>query len=93
MVCPIRFEMGLQEIYQKDVNSVNRETFLKVLQYEYNKQLEFSASIKDMAYQVVVEQIPVNPSVVSELRSFNSEDKKLVNDTLRFKVNMKKNKL
>jgi tetratricopeptide (TPR) repeat protein len=80
----------LQEIYHKEVNGMNRETFLRVLQHEYDKQHEFSEPIKDIAYQIVVEQIPANPSIVSELRSFNKEDKKLINDTLRFKVNLKK---
>jgi tetratricopeptide (TPR) repeat protein len=80
----------LQEIYHKEVNGANRETFLKVLQYEYDKQNDYSESIKDMAYQVVAEQVGLNPSIVLELRTFNKNDKELVKDTVRFKINLKK---
>jgi hypothetical protein len=46
--------------------------------------------IKDMAYEIVVAHIPVNSAVVAELRAFNKEDKQLVKDTMRFRLNLKK---
>jgi len=43
-----------------------------------------------MAHEVIVALISVNPSIVSELRSFNKADKQLAKDTMRFKINYKK---
>ena len=80
----------LQTIYENEVHNANRETFLQVLRQEYAKRNELSVSIKDMAHEVIVAQIPVNPSIVSELLSFNKADKQLAKDTMRFKINHKK---
>lgn len=81
---------ALQAVYQREVHKANRETFLQVLKYEYNKQTELSGIIKEMAYETIVEQVRVNPAIVSELHFFNKEDKQLVKDTMRYKVNLKR---
>jgi tetratricopeptide (TPR) repeat protein len=81
----------IQQVYQQEVRDVQKETFLRVLKYEYDKQYAFSEGIKDMAYEIIVEQVPTNPSLVSELRSFNQKDKQLLKDTMRFKLKSKKN--
>lgn len=80
----------MQVIYQKEVTPANRETFLRVLQHEYGRHPELSQAVRDMAYEIIVEQVKVNPSVVSELRTFNKKDQLLMKDTLRFKMNEKK---
>jgi tetratricopeptide (TPR) repeat protein len=82
---------SLHSIYENEVHAANRETFLMVLRQEYAKGNELSGSIKEMAHEVIVAQIPVNPSIVSELSSFNRADDQLVKDTMRFKINNKKN--
>lgn len=79
----------IQQLYA-DTDAYNKETFLRVLQYEYNKDNELAEGIKDMAYEIIAEQAKVNPSIVSELKAFNKTDKQLIKDTLRFKVNFKK---
>ena len=43
-----------------------------------------------MAYEIIAAQVKNNPSIITELRSFNKDDKLLLKDTLRFKVNVKK---
>jgi tetratricopeptide (TPR) repeat protein len=81
---------SLKSIFENEVHAANRETFLQVLRHEYAKATELSDSIKEMAHEVIVAQIPVNPSIVSELISFNKADKQLVKDTMRFKISNKK---
>lgn len=81
---------AIQQVYQQEVSGVQKETFLRVLKYEYDKRHGFSEGIKDMAYEIIVDQVPNNPSIVSELRSFNQKDKQLMKDTMRFKMNVKK---
>lgn len=79
----------MQAIYQKELTTANRENFLRVLQHEYGKHSEHTQLIRDMAYEIVAEEAKKNPSIVSELKTFNKNDKQLVKDTLRFKVNRK----
>jgi tetratricopeptide (TPR) repeat protein len=81
----------LQSIYQNLVIPSNKEIFLQVLKHEFEKKHELAESIKDMAHELIVSHITVNPSVVSDLYHFNSEDKQLITDTIRFKINHKKN--
>lgn len=81
----------IDSIYANDVTGHNRESFLQVIRHEYNKKNELSDSIKEMAYEIVAAQIPINPSIVTELKGFNAKDKELIKDILRFKVN-KENK-
>ena len=80
----------LAMIYKNDVTPLNRENFLQVLKHRYHDHPELSVMIKDMAYKIVVAHIPVNSAVVAELRAFNKEDKQLVKDTMRFRLNLKK---
>lgn len=80
----------LQTIYDTEVSPSNRQTFLQVLKNQYEQHQDLSALIKEMAYEIIVTHVPVNPSVISELRAFNKEDKQLVKDTMRFRVNGKK---
>ena len=81
---------AIQSIYQKEITASNRETFLRVLQYEYAKGNGLAPMIKDNAYQIVSEAVKDNPAIVSELKSFNKDDKQLIKDTLRFKISVRK---
>ncbi len=76
----------IRTIYKNDVVELNREVFLSVMKHEYKKKNELSDEIKEMAYEIIAKQIAINPSIVSELKEFNTTDKQLVKDTLRFKV-------
>lgn len=80
----------LRHVYEKEVTTLNGETFLQVLKIQYDQHKELSPLIKEIAYEVIVSGAAVNPSVVSELKAFNKEDKELVKDTMRFRVNLKK---
>jgi len=82
----------IQTVYKQHVNSNNRETFIRVLQYEYAKDNELSEWIRDMAYETIAEQIKINPAVVSELKMFNKEDRELGKDTLKFILKNKADK-
>jgi hypothetical protein len=78
---------ALHTIYQNEVTEQNRESFLSVIKHEYHKKNELSNSIKEMAYEIVAAQIPINPSIASDLKDFSPENKELLKDALRFKLN------
>jgi hypothetical protein len=80
----------INSIYKNDLTQQNSESFLQVIQHEYDKKNELSDMIKEMAYEIIAAQIPTNPSIVSEMKGFNKNDKELVKDALRFRVGKKK---
>ena len=79
----------LQTVYAHDVHARNSETFLQVLHHQYTSHPALSGPIREMAYEIVVEQIPANPAIASELRMFNKNDKQLLKDTMRFRLTQK----
>lgn len=83
----------LQQINAVDLTNHNKGIFLRVLEYEYCRRPGIEEEIKDMAYEIISEQAAMNPSVISELRMFNKQDKQLVKDTMRFKMNYRNKKL
>ena len=76
----------INALYQNEVASDNRELFLQVLKHEYKKNHKLHNDIQEMAYEIIAMQIPVNRSIVSELKDFNPANQELLKDTLRFKV-------
>jgi hypothetical protein len=78
--------------YRNDINEKNRERFLTVLQYQYKRQNTSADYIREIAYEIIAEHLTSNPSVVSELKVFNPDNKELMKDTLRFKFNKNQKK-
>lgn len=79
----------LRSLYD-GLDQVHREPFLKALKYEYDKYKELHTPIRDMAYEMVSAQLPVNQEIISELITFNKKDSQLVKDTMRYRLNRKK---
>jgi len=80
----------IESIYAREVTNSNREAFLQVIRHEYEGSQELAERVRNIAYEIIAAQIPVNAAVVSELRFFNKPDNELVKDTIRFKVGHKK---
>jgi hypothetical protein len=76
----------INHLYSKEVDNNNRENFLKVIEYEYEKHEELSEPIRDMAYEIITEEIRKNPAIVNELKVFNKSNKELSKDTARFRA-------
>ena len=80
----------IDRIYATDLTKQNSAIFLQAIRHEYRKGNELSASIREMAYTIIAEHLPENPSIVSELREFNLQDSQIKKDTIRFTVYGKK---
>lgn len=74
----------INRIHAKEVTPSNAATFLQVIRHEYQKENELSGGIRDIAYEIVAEQIAGNPQIVSELKHFNPKDKQLSKDTMNY---------
>lgn len=80
----------LINVYKTDVSPQNNEMFLNVLKHEFERKSEFKEGIREIAYEVIAKQLKTNPSVVTELKTYNQRDKQLVKDTIRYKLNVSK---
>jgi hypothetical protein len=80
----------IENIYKHHLTPQNSTFFLQVIRLEFDKKNELADSIKEIAYEVIAANIDRDPSIVSELKSFNKKDKELLKDTLRFKVGKNK---
>lgn len=83
----------IMSLYHNEVTPVNSQTFLRILTYEFEKAQEVKPLIKDLAHQIIVSNVKNDPSIITYLKSFGKSDKLLLKDTLRFKLNIQKNKI
>lgn len=80
----------IHHIYLYDRGTDNGEKFLYAIKHVYDKCVELSEPIREMAYEIIAANVIAKPSIVSELKFFNPNDKELMKDTLRYKVKNKK---
>lgn len=83
----------INTVYRNEVTDKNRVSFLRVIQYEFKKDNKLQESLREIAFEIVADEIVKDPSVVSELKEFNPRNKELMKDTLRFKFNNRPSKL
>jgi tetratricopeptide (TPR) repeat protein len=76
----------LVNVYKNDVSTNNQESFLNIVKHEFERKTEFCEGIRDIAYEIITKQIKTNPSIVSELKTYNRKDTQIVKDTIRYKL-------
>jgi hypothetical protein len=77
-------EVELKDIYETEVHNKNANTFLRVIKYEFKKENALAPYIRTIAYEIIADQIPLNPSVIQQLSVFNKGDKNIAKDILRY---------
>jgi hypothetical protein len=82
-------EHEITKIYATDTPEDNKEAYLRVLKHEFDKHAELEETTREIAYQIIAERVAKNPSIVSELPSFNKKDKHLLKDVLKYKQGRK----
>jgi tetratricopeptide (TPR) repeat protein len=63
-----------------------KETLLTALKYEFDKGKEMEETTRDIAYEIVADNIRKKPSIVSEMKHFNPSDKIIIKDITRYKA-------
>ncbi len=76
---------AIREQY-KGVPDLQKRTFLDLMKIEFKKDQSLSVLTRNIAYEIVAEQVHKHRDVVSELKFFNPEDKNIMKDILRFKT-------
>ena len=82
----------INNIYQADVTVENRKSFLNVIKLEYRKKNEFKNEIRNIAYEIISQEIKTSPELISELIFFNEKDSEFLKDTIRYTSNRKRQK-
>ena len=75
----------IEQIYKEEVNHDNSYTFLKAMKYEYAKDNELQAQVRDIAYEIIATRAIKTPKIVGELEYFNPKDRELNKDVIRYK--------
>ncbi len=79
---------SLMQVYAQDVATGQRETFLQVLAHEYKREKQYATQIREIAYEILAQELPKKPYLASELIHFNN-DSQLAQDTMRYKYRRK----
>lgn len=82
-------KQSVEQVYEKEVDEGNRVLFLNVLVRKYKMAGGASATMKDIGYQIVSQEVEKKPHLISELIAFNTDDKEFKKDTLRYKLRHK----
>lgn len=80
-----QLENEIDSIYAKETNKENKEIFLQVLKHEFDRFAALEQLTRDIAHEIISEVAQENPTIISELRSFNKKDNMLVKDIMKFK--------
>ncbi|MFL9838382.1 hypothetical protein ABS768_12775 [Flavobacterium sp. ST-75] len=79
---------AINKVYERlEINQ--RQPFLNVIRLEYRKRDNFKEDIRDIAYEVISQEMKTNPSITSELIDYNKEDKSIVKDVMKYKAQAK----
>ena len=76
---------AINKVYEK-LKSNQRQPFLNAIRLEYRKRDNFKEDIRDIAYEVISQEMKINPSITSELVDYNKEDKSIVKDVMKYKA-------
>lgn len=70
----------------KELPAAQQRTYLNLMKLEFKKDESLRSLTRDIAYEIVAEQVRKHPDVVSELKFFNPDDKNIMKDILRFRT-------
>jgi tetratricopeptide (TPR) repeat protein len=80
----------IHRIYQGDLDAQQQLYFLDVIKAQYTQQPELATELREIAYEIVSENVHTTPSVINELKLFNSNNSGFLTETMRFLVQKKR---
>ena len=80
---------AITSVYKDDVTSENAVTFLHLLKHQFKKHEVLEENIKNIAYEIVADNIDNKPDLASELLSFNTANKSMLKDIMKYKLKLK----
>lgn len=81
---------AITSIYETEVSAENSELFLKAMKQEFKKHEDLEEITKNIAYEIVADQITIKPDIASELLAFNEKNKSMLKDVMKYKLKLRK---
>ncbi len=76
--------LAIKRIKQQELNNDNERRYLTVLKYTFSRRDQIRSEIRDIAYEMVSGLLKQNKIKSRELLAFNTKDKRLREDTMRY---------
>ncbi len=80
----IELEKEIAGLYENS-RSNQHELFLNAIKIEFDKRVECREFIKDVAYDIIAENLRHNPGLASNLIFFNKTDRAITRDVIKYK--------
>lgn len=80
-----KLESEIKDLYEKTPDH-KRITYLEAMKYEFKKDPELQAAIRNIAYEIIAEKVDTRSEIVNELKYFNPGDEVILKDISRFKT-------
>lgn len=81
---------AINHVYNNEMAEHKRVDFLNVIKTEYQKKNGLEEPIRDIAYEIIAEELKKDAGFASELRHFNQKDNELTKDTMRYQQKRRK---
>lgn len=79
-------EKEIAFVYKTRTTPANKNNFLKVIKHEYDKDEKLHETTRNIAYQIVAEEIKLNKSYINELKHFTKNDQNILKDIMKFRL-------
>ncbi|MCC3215399.1 soluble NSF attachment family protein [Chryseobacterium sp. X308] len=80
-----KLESEIKNLYEKTPDH-KKITYLEAMKYEFKKDPELQAAIRNIAYEIIAEKVDTRSEIVNELKYFNPGDDVILKDISRFKT-------
>ncbi|MCW3160003.1 tetratricopeptide repeat protein [Chryseobacterium oryctis] len=82
-------ESEIKHLY-KETPSDKKLIYLEAMKYEFKKSEELQSTTRNIAYEIISENISTHSEIVNELKHFNPNDEVILRDILRYKTGRNK---
>lgn len=79
----------IQSLYQ-ETPSEKKLIYLEAMKYEFNKDSKLQETTRNIAYEIIAENVEQHSSVINELKHFNPKDDVILKDISRYKTGRNK---
>ncbi|RZJ49556.1 MAG: hypothetical protein EOO19_05210 [Chryseobacterium sp.] len=80
-----KLDQQIQELYEK-TPSDKKITYLEAIKYEFKKDPKLQNTTRNIAYEIIAENVASRSEIVNELKYFNPDDEVILKDISRYKT-------
>lgn len=78
-------QVRIEELY-KNTPAEKKLIYLEVMKHEFKKDHKLQSVTRDIAYEIIAENVDENSSIINELKYFNPSDEIVLKDISRYKT-------